>query len=162
MDEELNSMRGLSTFALIGLVVPLLTGCLGGLFEPGPTEIEARVEAANDLNPDFEGNPSPLVVRFYELKSPTAFNNAGFFALYDSDAAELGDDLQNREEIDFQPGDTFVFERELKPETRWVGIMGAYRDIDNSVWRAVVEVEEGDSTDLIIALGRTGIVVQVD
>ena len=155
-------MRRLSTLALIGLLSPLLAGCLGGLFEPGPTEIEARVEASADLNPDFEGNPSPLVVRFYELKSPTAFNNAGFFALYDGDAAELGDDLQNREERDFQPGEIYVFERELKTETRWIGVIGAYRDIDNSVWRAVIEVEEGDSTDLIIALGRAGIAIRVD
>ena len=87
-------------FALVGLLIPPLTGCEGvasgvtssileNIFETGPAEIEVTVEASDDLNPDFEGNPSPMVVRFYELKSPTAFNNAGFFALYDSDAAEL-------------------------------------------------------------------------
>ncbi len=52
--------------------------------EPDRTEIEATFRAAADLNPDYQGNPSPLVVRFYELKSPTAFNNAGFFDLYDN------------------------------------------------------------------------------
>ncbi len=166
-------MRRLSMFALVGLLMPPLTGCEGvasgvtssildKVFETGPAEIEVTVEVSDDLNPDFEGNPSPIVVRFYELKSPTAFNNAGFFALYDSDAAELGDDLQNREEMEFQPGDNFVFERELKLETRWIGIMGAYRDIENSIWRAAIEVEEGSSTDLIIVLGRTDITVRVD
>ena len=130
--------------------------------EEGPTTIEADFRAAVDLNPDHEGNPSPLVVRLYELKSATAFNNTGFFSLYDNDANELGDDMKGREEMEFQPGQALFLERELEPETRYVGIMAAYRDIENARWRAVFEVEAGSETEMIIALDRLAVGIEVD
>lgn len=157
---------GLTAFLVTGCLADIAGGVTGAVldkaFGDGSTSIEATIEASQDINPDYEGNPSPLVVRLYELKSPTAFNNAGFFALYDSDAAELGDDMQGREEWDFAPGDKVTIERDLQPETRWVGVMGAYRDIENTAWRAVAEMDEGSSNDVIIALGRTGISIEVD
>jgi type VI secretion system protein VasD len=130
--------------------------------EEGPTTIEADFRAAVDLNPDHEGNPSPLVVRLYQLKSVTAFNNSGFFSLYDNDANELGDDMKGREEMEFQPGQALFLERELEAETRYVGVMAAYRDIENARWRAVFEVEAGSETEMIIALDRLAVGIEVD
>ena len=84
---------------VIGLVLPVLTGCVAdaasgvttAVFEyfggDGETRIEAEIAAAEDLNPDYNGDASPLVVRLYQLSSPTAFNNATFFQLYDGDVA---------------------------------------------------------------------------
>jgi type VI secretion system protein VasD len=150
------------------MVAPVLAGCastasgvtsavLDKIFEPGSTAIEASIVAAEDLNPDYDGQASPLVVRMYELKTPTAFNNASFFALYDSDVAELGDDLKGKEEIELRPGEKLELERELQPETRFVGFIGEYRDIENASWRAVAEVSEGETTDLEIDFGRLAI-----
>ena len=160
---------------LLGMVMPALSGCLADaasgvtsavidkLFETGPATIEANIVAAEDLNPDYDGQASPLVVRMYELKSPTAFNNASFFALYDSDVAELGDDLKGKEEIELRPGDKLELERELQPETRFVGFIAGYRDIENAAWRAVTEVPEGETTDLKIDFGRLAVkIVEVD
>ena len=73
---------------LLGLVLPALSGCLADaasgvtsavidkLFETGPATIEANLTASEDMNPDYDGEASPLVVRMYELKSVTSFNNA--------------------------------------------------------------------------------------
>ena len=130
--------------------------------EEGPPAIEAEFRAAVDLNPDHEGNPSPLVVRLYELKSVTAFNNSGFFALYDNDSSELGDDMKGREEMEFQPGQALFLERELELETRYVGVMAAYRDIENARWRAVFEVEPGSDTEVIILLDRLAVSIDED
>jgi type VI secretion system protein VasD len=130
--------------------------------EEGPATIEADFRAAVDLNPDHEGNPSPLVVRLYELKSATAFNNSGFFSLYDNDSIELGDDMKGREEMEFQPGQALLLERELEPETRYIGVMAAYRDIENARWRAVLEVEPGSDTEVIIALDRLAVTIGED
>lgn len=131
-------------------------------FEPSPTRIEAKIQADPDINPDYDGQASPLVVRLYELKSATAFNNAGFFTLYDADMAELGADLQNREEIELQPGQAMEVNRELKPETRYIGIMAAYRDIDNATWRAIQEVEANETAELTIAVRRLDVSIAVD
>ena len=132
------------------------------MFEPSPTRIEAKIEADEDINPDYDGQASPLVVRLYELKSATAFNNAGFFTLYDADMAELGADLQNREEIELQPGQAMEVNRDLKPETRYIGIVAAYRDIDNSTWRAVHELEANETAELTIAIRRLDVSIAVE
>jgi type VI secretion system protein VasD len=159
---------------ILGIVISLASpGCadvasgvtsavLDKALEEGPATIEADFRAAVDLNPDHEGNPSPLVVRLYELKSATAFNNTGFFSLYDNDANELGDDMKGREEMEFQPGQALLLERELEPETRYVGVMAAYRDIENARWRAVLEVEPGSDTEVIIALDRLSVSIGED
>jgi len=160
---------------LLGMVLPVLSGCLADaasgitsavidkLFETGPATIDANLNASEDMNPDYEGEASPLVVRMYELKSTTAFNNASFFALYDSDEAELGGDLRAKEEIELQPGDKLEFERELQLETRYVGFIAGYRDIENASWRAVAEIPQGSSTDITVEFGRLGVkIVEVD
>ncbi len=160
---------------LLGMVLPMLAGCIADaasgitsavidkIFETGPSTIEANLTATEDMNPDYEGEASPLVVRMYELKSVTAFNNASFFALYDSDEAELGGDLKSKEEIELQPGDKLEFERELQLETRYVGFIAGYRDIDNAAWRAVAEIPEGSSTDITVEFGRLAVkIVEVD
>jgi len=160
---------------LFGMVLPALSGCLADaaqgmtaavidkLFETGPSTIEANLTASEDMNPDYEGQASPLVVRMYELKSITAFNNASFFALYDNDEAELGGDLKAKEEIELQPGDKLEFERELQLETRFVGFVAGYRDIENASWRAVAEIPEGSSTDLTVDFGRLEVkIVEID
>lgn len=170
-----SAKRAARLVLLLGMVLPALSGCLADaasgvtsaviekLFETGPSTIEANLTASEDMNPDYEGQASPLVVRMYELKSATAFNNASFFALYDSDEAELGGDLKAKEEIELQPGDKLEFERELQPETRYVGFIAGYRDIDNASWRAVAEIPEGSSTDLKVDFGRLAVkIVEVD
>ncbi len=149
---------GAMAFSLPGCIADIAGGVTGKLveklFEPSPTRIEATIQAAEDINPDYDGQASPLVVRLYELKSPTAFNNAAFFTLYDGDLAELGADLQNREEIELKPGQAVEVVRDLKPETRFIGIMAAYRDIDNATWRAVRSIEENETAELTIAVQR--------
>ena len=160
-------VAAIAAFALSGCIADAASGVttavIEKLFEDGPTEIYAEIEAMPDINPDADGVPSPLVVRMYQLKSPTAFNNATFFALYDSDTAELGEDLKGKEELELQPGQKLELERELAPEVRFVGFIAGYRDIDNATWRAVAELEEGSSNDITIAVERLKFkIVEVD
>ncbi len=142
--------RAIQTAAAVGLLLPVVAGCLPGL----PTRIEANIAAAEDLNPDYKGRASPLVVRFYHLKSDLAFNNASFFALYDNDEAELGSDLLGKEEIELRPGQELVYNRNFEPETRYVGVLAGYRDIENASWRAVVEIRKYKTTEVNFDFAR--------
>jgi len=167
-------VRSCLVVLIAGLILPALSGCIADVasgvtgavldkvFEDDPTRMEAKVEASEDLNPDYDGQASPLVVRMYQLKSPVAFNNATFFALYDSDVAELGDDLKGKEELELRPGDKLELEREFKPETRYVGFIAGYRDIDNASWRAVAELETGETNDFKIDFKRLEVKIEPD
>jgi type VI secretion system protein VasD len=98
------------------------------------------IEAAGDLNPSISRRPSPLLLRVYELKSATAFNSADFVSLYQRDQAELGADLVAREELMLAPGSRRPLERTLAPETRFIGLLGAFRDLEHATWRSVLPV----------------------
>ena len=94
---------------VIGLILITLTGC--GFFKdktppppPEPTIVAVEFIAEGDINPDSQGRPSPLVIRIYQLKYYEAFKNVDYDALYDDDAAVLGNELIAKKEIILQPG----------------------------------------------------------
>lgn len=146
------TFRALTVLCLLPL---LLAACAG----PSPARIDARFVTTEDLNPDPEGQASPIVVRIYHLGSPVAFSNASFFSLYDNDAAELGADLKGKEEIELRPGQELIVVRELKPEARFLGILAGYRDIENASWRAVTEVQEGKTLGLVVEFSKDQVTV---
>lgn len=135
---------GLAVGASVG---PLLGGCASA---PKPTQVSGRLQAADNVNPSVSKRPSPLLVRVYELKSATAFNGADFVALFQRDQAELGADLVGREEIMLNPGESRPITKTLAPETRFIGVFAAYRDLERARWRAVVAIEPGKKHNLLV------------
>ena len=121
------------------------------------SSVKASMNADKSVNPDINGRPSPIVARIYELKSLSVFNNADFFNLFEQDVALLGDELLMRDELHFQPGETKLLERELQPDTRYLGVIGAYRDIENATWRRAIEIDVNDETAFVIEFGKSGI-----
>jgi type VI secretion system protein VasD len=134
-----------------------LSGCALFGMGPDPTELEVTIEASANLNPNAEGRPSPIVIRFYELSSVDVFETSDFFTLYDNEMATLGKFIQFRDEMNIKPGDRKSFELEAKPETRYVGIIAAYRDLDNARWRGILKVEPHEKTKMIIHLGSLAV-----
>jgi type VI secretion system protein VasD len=112
--------------------------------------IDATLEASIFLNLDESGNPSPLVVRTYELSDIAEFNAARFFSLYDEDSTLLGSALKAKNEMMLLPGEKKELKKELDPETRYFGVIGAYRDIDHAIWRAAVRTPPDKTTSVII------------
>lgn len=140
-------MRMLRVFAFSTalLTVFSLAGCgtVSKIYNP-PGKLDTVFEASAKLNPDPKGRPSPLVLRLYELKSEQNFNRAEFFALYDQDDTTLGQDLIAREEFKLAPGEHRPYERKLNEQTRFIGIIAAYRSITKAQWRVVIPAPKGD------------------
>lgn len=152
-------MRNVLVLAFVGLLPFGVIGC-GGADAPPPVRIEGNLVASEDVNPNLQGEPSPLVVRLYELKAEAAFANAGFFQLYDDDSAVLGGDLQDRSDFVLSPGETVSLTKTLKPETRFLGVMAAYQEIEQATWRALVPVAPEETTAITVALNRLDLSVE--
>ena len=147
---------------LADVVKGLTDSALDQILAPDPTAMEVQLSATNDVNPDEDGESSPIVVRVYELKTLAAFDNQGFFDLYDNDTDLLGDDLQVRDEFVLSPDETIGFERELKEESRFIAVIAAYQDLDNATWRASAELPPNETTELFIEVGRLEVKISVD
>ena len=122
--------------ACIAGVAVALGGCAS---KPAkPVETKAVLAAAADVNPDSTGRPSPIVVRIYQLRGDTEFNNADFFTLFEKDKETLGASLIARDEKTLFPGQRLEIDLPLSADTRFVGALAAYRDLAASRWRAEI------------------------
>jgi len=146
-------------FILAVAALGVLAGCPKSVASLLPTKLEARLVASASLNPDPSGRASPLVVRVYELKDRDAFERADFFDLFDNEAATLGSDLVARDEMQLEPGQQRKVERRLDDKTRFLGVVAAYRDLDNAEWRAVVAVHPNHNNEFSIGLGGQAVTV---
>ncbi|TVT86347.1 type VI secretion system lipoprotein TssJ [Pseudomonas sp. H3(2019)] len=141
--------------AFIALV--LLAGCSSISPYSTVTKLNLKLTASDQVNPDLNGRPSPIVVRLIELKHPVAFENADFFSLYERAKESLSPDLVASEELELRPGETAEFKLSVESSSRYVGVLAAYRDLRETQWRYVVQVTPADLTMAELTLDQNGI-----
>lgn len=130
---------GFARFGLLLLAVALLIA-QPDAHAAKTIKVKAALTAAEDLNPDWKGRPSPVNIIVFQLASADAFNNADFFSLFEPEAAVLGGDVLARTQILLQPGEVREWVADFEKETRFVGVIAAFRDIENAQWRSIVEL----------------------
>ncbi len=152
------SVHALQLTILCIATLVVLSGCSQPVKKLFPTKIEANIVTSDDVNPDQSGRPSPIVLRIYELKSIIAFNAVDdFFRLWDDEAAILGGDLISRDEFELMPGEVREFSRKPSEDARFLGIIAAYRGIDQSNWRASGELEVNKKNKLTFEVDRQSV-----
>ena len=129
-------LRGTRWLGWVGVAV-VLAGCASG-GAPKTVNFDADVLVAEGLNPDTNGRPSPLMIAVYQLKSADNFNNKDFFAVFDPNGRALGEDLVHREQMTLRPGESKKLAMEFDAEASFIGVVGAFSDIENSKWRALL------------------------
>nr|WP_281375124.1 type VI secretion system lipoprotein TssJ [Aquabacterium terrae] len=143
------------------LALLIAAGCSSPPKPPPPTTVDGAIQASPQLNLSVNQRPSPLLVRVYELKTASSFNSADFMALYQGDQAALAADMVAREEIMLQPGENRPYKKTLGAETKFIGVFGAYRNLEKSTWRVVVPVQPNKAQKLSIRAGDLALAVEV-
>lgn len=138
---------GLRCFASCAFILLALTGC--GLVssinrpdDPAPTAVPTavfEVVAEHNINPDINGIPKPVLLRIYELRATATFERAGFLDLQEKDETQLGGDFVRRDEFLIVPGERRILERKGNPDVRAFGLFAAYRDLERSNWRTMID-----------------------
>ena len=145
----------LPTFAALTLL--LLAGCSSLSPYSTVTKLNLTLTASDQLNPDLNGRPSPIVVRLLELKHPVAFENADFFSLYERAKESLAPDLVTSEELELRPGETVELKLSVEQGSRYVGVLAAYRDLPETRWRYTVQLTRMAVTGAHLTLDQAGI-----
>lgn len=145
---------------IVVIALALLAGCGSASPKPpNPTVVEVLIEASSGLNPDSKGRASPIVMRFFELKTHAAFNGADFFSVWDRERETFGAELVAREEFSLRPSETTTFKRTLQPETRYLGVVAAFRDLEHAQWRADYSVKPHETQSFVIRLDQRSVTV---
>jgi len=133
---------------------------------PAPVPTKLTITAAANINPDGQGNPSPVVVRLFQLRTDAQFAGTQYFPLYDAERQTLGADLISRDEFTLMPGQSRLVEWTVTPDARFLGVLAAYRD-PGAVWRALVAVPRNSTGNtnigrIFINLQKTSVTLTVD
>lgn len=129
--------------------------------EPEPPRVlSITVTGGAGINPNAEGTATPVVVKLVELKQASGFEQAGFFDLYDQARATLGPDLVGSERITLRPGQTAEREWTLGPETRHLGAVVAFRDLDRASWRAVAPLGPDKQQALTVSVTEKSVSIE--
>ncbi|WP_338497236.1 type VI secretion system lipoprotein TssJ [Pseudomonas sp. WP18] len=139
------------------VVTLLLSGCAVWSPFSTMTKLNLTLAASDQLNPDLNGRPSPVVVRLFELRQPVAFENADFFSLYERARETLSPDLVDSEELELRPGDSVELRLGLTGDGRYVGLLAAYRDLPHARWRYTLPVAPAQLTEASLILAQDGI-----
>ena len=136
----------------VTLLALALSGC--GLFESKPpvreiviapapqnASLDAIIVASPLVNPSPSGQPSPIVVRLYQLSAETAFANASFRDLWENDEATLGPTLLGKVEIYLEPGGVERIGANLIEGTTIIAFVAGFRQFENAKWRAMVPLQ---------------------
>ncbi|MBH0000344.1 MULTISPECIES: type VI secretion system lipoprotein TssJ [Pseudoalteromonas] len=113
-----------------------------------PASTDLKINVSKNVNPDTSDRPSPVVMKIFELSSRTIFDTQDFFSLYDTPEKILGPDLLKKDELELQPNSVQKYKMSLNRNTRYVGVVVAYRNIDQARWRAVIEVDPTGYDDI--------------
>jgi type VI secretion system protein VasD len=122
------------TGALAVLCAAALSAC-GAAPPPKPVPFSFNVQSGANLNPDASGRASPVVVRVYQLTTDGDFLKADFFALYRNDEATLGKTLVAKQEFIAVPGEKSSVRVDLANTAGVLGVVVAFRDINQADWR---------------------------
>ncbi|MEQ8396010.1 type VI secretion system lipoprotein TssJ [Thalassobaculum sp.] len=135
MRHRLRSTTESFKWSAVFAAVLVLVGC--GSSTPDPTTVSMTIAATGSINPNSSSEPSPVVLRIYQLKSDSAFKAAEFSEIFYSDRKVLGGDLLGQKEFNVKPGGKLTYDDTVSPETRYIGIVAGFRDIDNATWRVI-------------------------
>lgn len=136
-------------FALISLSI-FVASCsssksrVGGVLNLD-TDLKLTFDVASDINPDDSSRPSPVFVRFYQLKSATAFDKADFIDIYERDTEIFGGDIISKQVLKpLPPGggrtETFVLESGAK----MIAVYAEFSQYPGSTYKVIFPVTENN------------------
>lgn len=128
---------------------------LGGCSSP---RITMEVASQPNVNPDSSGRPSPVIVKVYEMRGDMAFRQGDFQTLFLDPMKILGADLVAADELTLVPGEARTVEYAPMPETRYVGVLAGFRQMERARWRTVVPVDAEKKNLIRLELNDTALI----
>ncbi|MGD8107646.1 type VI secretion system lipoprotein TssJ [Pantoea sp. FN0302] len=131
--------------AAIMLAVVLVSCSSNNERKTAAGEIKINLIADKDINPNASGHPAPLSIFIYNIKETDVFSNADFFEITDGSSKPLLAASSKIYEAILQPGEARSIFINLNNDTRTLGFISAYRNLNDSIWLATWDLPKKTS-----------------
>lgn len=135
-------------WCILAIFSLILAGCSS---PPKPPIAMVSLNVQPNINPSppitaetKTSEARPVVIRLYELSSLAAFNSTDFFSVFNDYKTILESELIASEELRVTPGQKHKFTRTLNLNTRYVGVVAAYKNLEESQWRASAAIPSNE------------------
>lgn len=145
--------------SIIIAIIIFQVGCSGFLKSEN---MHVKIQSAKYLNPNIHQQSSPVVLVFYQLKSPILFRHSSFSALYTRPSKALGNTLINKEEIEIRPKQKLELIKKISPQANYIGVIAAFRNPSKSRWRQIIPITSNSSDRLIVNLGTQTVTLHLE
>ncbi|AUX34338.1 MULTISPECIES: type VI secretion system lipoprotein TssJ [Sorangium] len=109
---------------------------------PEPCDVQIvtlSIYASDNINPNENGNPRPVVVRLYQLKSSARMENATYDQILLRDKETLEDDLAKVDEVEVFPNDLVEVKFERLPDASHLVGAALFHSPKGSSWKTFYE-----------------------
>ncbi|MEJ2372574.1 MAG: type VI secretion system lipoprotein TssJ [Sulfurimonas sp.] len=134
-------------------IIFLMSGCASK-----PTHIDLEITSAKEINVDEDNVSSPLMLVFYELSSADKFAKLSYWDVIDNGGEKLKDDIVSQTKHPILPNEEQTYKIVFSDKTKYLGIVAKFRDIAESNWRYIINLEKDTSNDAELKIEKYSIV----
>jgi len=136
-------LRLLNIVALFAMALNITACTTVGEVLDLDTDLRLKFSVAANVNPDDNGNPSPVIVRMYELKSPDVFSSSNFIDMYEDDKTVLAQDMVTVQRLKYlKPSEQRVENFVLSKDTKYIGLFVEFLKYEDAKYKIVVPIRQ--------------------
>jgi type VI secretion system protein VasD len=105
--------------------------------------LEIFLEARSRLNPNDQGQSTPVEVRVFFLKDRQVFDQLDFETVWQRGEKAVGSDLVNSVYITVYPGKLKIYPIKVSTTVGYVAMVAVFRAPSGRSWQRVVDIREG-------------------
>ena len=122
-----------------------------------PYQLNVKLSASADLNPDTQSRPSPVQVRIFVSDAQSELKNKEFEEVFEFE----GNSIEPRPltTITVRPGQTRNLFLPANKSQSLVMIAAAYRDPYQSLWKAIASVRPQDAVNISATVGADAVTI---
>ncbi|MCP4321111.1 MAG: type VI secretion system lipoprotein TssJ [Psychromonas sp.] len=143
----MNKLKFLKTFYVSAMVL-LLASCsvvntkVGGVLDLD-TDFQLTFVVEDNINPDDSKEPSPVIVRMYELKSTKLFENSNFIDLYERDVEVLGKSMITQQSLKaIKPSEARTANFVLSKDTKYIGLYVEFLQYEDAKYKVTIPIAQ--------------------
>ncbi|HIF9289354.1 TPA: type VI secretion system lipoprotein TssJ [Photobacterium damselae] len=157
----MNPKALLQYLCIVGVM--FLVGC-SSKYDPAsePSTITLSMVATDTINPNNNGDASPVELKVFELEDDSMFMSASYDQLLDDYKKALKSNyVDDYDYVLLQGQFKFIDPIKLDEDTRYIGVMAFFADPEQSDWKKVVKVKTlGREYHLLVLLNHNEVILE--